>query len=113
MSNKIIIGIDIGTTGVRSVAYQSGQSNAHAIATEEYPLFTDQTGVAEQDANSILLATVAVIKRTVAQLGDEAKNVRGLAISSVLHSFIALSEEGSPLTRLMAMGRLSRSNLSG
>lgn len=104
MSNKIIIGIDIGTTGVRSVAYQSGQSNAHAIATEEYPLFTDQTGVAEQDANSILLATVAVIKRTVAQLGDEAKNVRGLAISSVLHSFIALSEEGSPLTRLMTCG---------
>ncbi|VFS56639.1 Autoinducer 2 kinase LsrK [Leminorella grimontii] len=104
MGRDIIIGIDIGTTGVRSVAYQSGQSTAHAIATEEYPLFTDQTGVAEQDANSILLSTVAVIKRTVAQLGDDAKNVRGLAISSVLHSFLALAEEGTPLTRLMTWG---------
>lgn len=104
MTNKIIIGIDIGTTGVRSVAYRAGQTCAMAMATTEYPLFTDQTGVAEQDANTLLLSTLAVMKRTVAELGDSVHDVSGIAISSVLHSFLAISEEGSPLTRLMTWG---------
>lgn len=104
MTNKIIIGIDIGTTGVRSVAYQAGQTCAMAMATTEYPLFTDQTGVAEQDANTLLLSTLAVMKRTVTDLGDRANDVAGIAISSVLHSFLAISEEGTPLTRLMTWG---------
>lgn len=104
MTQKIIIGIDIGTTGVRSVAYHAGLSTGTAIATVEYPLFTDQTGVAEQDAHSILLSTMAVIKRTIGELGENARYVKGMAISSVLHSFLAVSEEGSPLTRLMTWG---------
>lgn len=104
MTKKIIIGIDIGTTGVRSVAWQSGETTALAMASTEYPLFTDQTGVAEQDANTLLLSTLAVVKRTVTELGDSSASVCGIAISSVLHSFLAISEEGAPLTRLMTWG---------
>ena len=99
MGQSIIIGVDIGTTGVRSVAYRLG--NAAATATEEYPLFTDQSGVAEQDADVIMMATEAVIARTVQQLGAEVSDVKGLAFSSVFHSFLAIGEDGRPLTRLM------------
>lgn len=101
MNTNIVIGVDIGTTGVRAVAYRNGSTKAYATATDEYPLFTDQSGAAEQDANSILASTIAVITRTISLLGDEANNVKGIALSAVFHSFLAIAEDGHPLTRLM------------
>lgn len=100
MAQSIIIGVDIGTTGVRSVAYRVNGS-ASAIATEEYPLFTDQSGIAEQDADTIVAAVEAVITRTVMQLKGKALQIKGVALSSVLHSFLAVGEDGHPLRRMM------------
>ncbi|QJW45463.1 gluconokinase [bacterium BFN5] len=100
MNQPIMIGVDIGTTGIRSVAYRLDGSTA-AIATEEYPLFTDQSGGAEQDADTIIMAMEAVVTRTVQLLQHEAIQVKGLALSSALHSFLAVGEDGRPLSRLM------------
>jgi len=100
MTQPIIIGVDIGTTGIRSVAYRINGSST-AIATEEYPLFTDQSGIGEQDADTITMAMEAVITRTVQMLKEEAAQVKGIAFSSVLHSFLAIGEDGRPLSRLM------------
>lgn len=100
MNQPIMIGVDIGTTGIRSVAYRLDGSTA-AIATEEYPLFTDQSGGAEQDADTIIMAMEAVVSRTVQLLHHEAIQVKGLALSSALHSFLAVGEDGRPLSRLM------------
>lgn len=104
MLRTIVIGVDIGTTGVRSVAYEYGSATACAIATDEYPLFTDQSGAADQDANTILAATLTVVNQTISQLGDEAKKIKAIAFSSVFHSFLALDERGEPITRLMTWG---------
>jgi gluconokinase len=100
MTQSIMIGVDIGTTGVRSVAYRLDGS-ATAIQTEEYPLFTDHSGVAEQDAGTIVMALEAVVTRTVKSLKEEASQVKGVAFSSVLHSFLAIGADGRPLSRLM------------
>ncbi len=100
MDQPVMIGIDIGTTGIRSVAYRLNGS-ATAIATEEYPLFTDQSGIAEQDADNIMMALEAVAARTVQLLETEAVQIKGIALSSALHSFLALDEQGRPLSRLM------------
>lgn len=96
----MMIGVDIGTTGIRSVAYRLDGSST-ATATEEYPLFTSQSGIAEQEADAIMMAMEAVISRTVRLLGEGAKQIQGIAFSSVLHSFLAVGEDGRPLTRLM------------
>lgn len=100
MDQSIIIGVDIGTTGVRSVAYRANGS-ASAIATDEYPLFTDQSGIAEQDGDTIVMAVEAVIARTVMQLKGEESQIKGIAFSSVLHSFLAVGEDGHLLRRMM------------
>ncbi|WP_425058877.1 Xylulose kinase [Sporomusa carbonis] len=100
MIQPIMVGVDIGTTGIRSVAYRLDGSST-AVATEEYPLSTDQSGIAEQDADTIMMAMEAVISRTVRLLGDEAAQIKGIAFSSVLHSFLAIGEDGRPLSRLM------------
>lgn len=100
MTQPIMIGVDLGTTGIRSVAYRL-DGTATAIATEEYPLFTDQSGIAEQDAGMIVMALEAVVTRTVKLLKEEASQIKGVAFSSVLHSFLAVGEDGRPLSRLM------------
>lgn len=100
MAQSIMIGVDIGTTGIRSVAYRLDGSST-AIQTEEYPLSTDQSGVADQDADTIMMALEAVLARTVKLLKEEAAQVKGVAFSSVLHSFLAIGEDGRPLSRLM------------
>lgn len=100
MTQSIMIGVDIGTTGVRSVAYRLDGS-ATAAATDEYPLFTDQSGMAEQDVDTIVIAVESVIARTVRLLGREVKSVRGIALSGVLHSFLPVDDKGKPLSRLL------------
>ena len=96
----LFIGVDIGTTGVRSVVYQS-DGNALATAAEEYPLHTDQSGAAEQDPDMLLAAMERVIQKTVQDIGAAAAQVKGLCFSTVLHSLVCLDEAGQPLMPMM------------
>lgn len=103
-SENIIIGVDIGTTGVRAVAYKAKQPIAYAMATTEYPLLTDLTGKAEQNANTILASTMEMIKKVIEQVGDEKSYIKAISLSTVLHSFLAIGEDNTPLSNLMTWG---------
>ena len=96
----LFIGVDIGTTGVRSVVYQP-DGTALATAAEEYPLHTDQSGAAEQDPDMLLAAMERVIQKTVQDIGAAATQVKGLCFSTVLHSLVCLDEAGKPLMPMM------------
>jgi len=100
MKTSVWIGIDIGTTGVRAVAYQS---NGHSLceASLEYPLYTPKTGWAEQDPDEILVAMEKVLSNVASSLAQRGHKPEGLAISSVFHSFLAYDKDWHPLTRLM------------
>lgn len=100
MKPSVWIGIDIGTTGVRAVAYQAdGQSLC--TSSREYPLYTPQPGWAEQDSKEIIGAMENVISNVVLSLTQYGQKAEGLAISSVFHSFLAFDKEGQPTTALM------------
>lgn len=100
MKSSIWIGIDIGTTGVRAVAYQpDGQSLADA--SREYPLHTPQPNWAEQEPDVIIGAMERVIGEVVSSLEQQGRKADGLAISSVFHSFLAYDKDGQPTTTLM------------
>jgi gluconokinase len=93
------IGIDIGTTGVRAVAYQPDGKSLCA-ASREYPLLTPQPGWAEQDPDQILAAMEQVLRQVAEELNHLGRSADGLAISSVFHSFLAYDRERRPATRL-------------
>jgi len=100
MKPSLWIGIDIGTTGVRAVAYQpDGQSLA--TSSQEYPLYTPQPNWAEQDPDEIIGAMEKVIGDVVSSLEQYGRKADGLAISSVFHSFLAYDKDGRPTTKLM------------
>lgn len=93
-SDAIVIGVDMGTTSTKSVAYDvRGRAVAsHAIG---YPLRERVPGYAEQDPREILDAVVQTVASVAAQCGGQ---VEGLSFSSAMHSLIGLDPQGAALT---------------
>jgi len=93
-----MIGVDIGTTSTKSVLF----TETGAIVASrgiEYPLFSPQPDVAEQDPEQIFAAVLATIRSVVEQGGVQPEQVLLVSFSSAMHSVIAMDEDGQPLTR--------------
>src|SRR5271165_4117005 len=95
------IGVDIGTTSTKAVAFDAdGRILAqHAV---EYPLLTPVPGAAEQDPDEIVAAVKHALAAVVAQSAAaraSAGPVACVSFSAAMHSLIALDESGRPLTR--------------
>jgi gluconokinase len=100
MKTPVWIGIDMGTTGVRAVAYQP-DGHSYCEASREYPLHTPHPGWAEQDPDDILSAMEKVLIDVASSLAQLGHKPEGLAISSVFHSFLAYDKDWHPLTSLL------------
>jgi gluconokinase len=94
----LLIGVDIGTTGVKAVALDA-TAVGHADAEREYPTESPSPGWSEQDPDAVAEATAAVVREVVGKVAGSA--VAGVAISSVMHSLLALDADGHPLTPLL------------
>lgn len=89
----VIIGVDIGTTSTKSVAFDtSGRAGRTHIVG--YSLDEPVPGYAEQDVGAILDAVLTTV-REVAASGDR---VLGLSFSTAMHSLVGLDADGVPLT---------------
>ena len=92
--DEIVIGVDMGTTSTKSVAYDvAGRVAAsHSVG---YALHQPRPGYAEQDPDAILAAVVQTIASVALQCDGQ---VRALSFSSAMHSLIGLDRDGNPLT---------------
>ncbi|SCF35009.1 gluconate kinase, FGGY family [Micromonospora viridifaciens] len=90
----VVVGVDIGTTSTKAVAFDTGgrQLVAHSIG---YPLDQPQPGYAEQDPQLIFDAVVGAVRAVVDELPGR---VAGLSFGSALHSLIGLDADATPLT---------------
>lgn len=90
------IGVDVGTTGVRAIAYDVKGNN---ICSSEafYPLLTPHPDWAEENPLQIYESVEKVIKETAAELRYKNFNLSGIALSTVMHSFAGLDENHKPL----------------
>ncbi|MGO2090890.1 gluconokinase [Microbacterium gubbeenense] len=98
MAHDVVIGIDLGTTATKVVAYQADGA-AVAEASSGYPLEEPSPGRAEQDPRLILDAIYRGLRDVVAEIG--ADRVRGLSFSSAMHSIMALDSDQEPLTPVL------------
>lgn len=99
-AQSVWIGVDIGTTGVRAVIYQS-DGTALCTAAEIYPLYTPHPSWAEQKAPEIHAAVEAVVRKAASLLASKGKTANGVALSTVMHSFMALDEAHRPISEMM------------
>ena len=85
----VLVGIDVGTSGVKAIAL-SPTGEILARAEREYPLSTPQPGWAEQDPDDWARAADAAL----ADLGVEAASV---GYSGQMHGLVVLDERGDVL----------------
>lgn len=88
-----MLGIDIGTTSTKAVLYnQTG--NVLQQAAQEYPLYTPNINVAEQDPEEIYQAVITVIR----QITNQHNDLMFVSFSSAMHSLIAIDDKDEAIT---------------
>ena len=94
----IVIGVDIGTTSTKAVAFDpDGKVLAHHAVG--YPLLTPMPAAAEQDPDEIYAAVLTVIRDVIRKAQAAPEEVIGVSFSAAMHSLIAVDGAGQPLTR--------------
>lgn len=100
----IVIGVDVGTTGVKAVAFAEDGSIAGS-AYEEYPLRFTFPGAVELDAAGVRAAALRVIGEAAAESGRAAEvraaEVRAIGVASQGEAFAAVDGAGAVLCDLM------------
>jgi gluconokinase len=93
---RYVIGIDIGTTNSKAVAFtETGQ--VLASAETSYPVFSDAAGAHELEPNTLFDAALTVLLR-VTETVDPAE-AAAVSFSCAMHSLILVDADGKPLTR--------------
>lgn len=103
---RVVIGIDVGTTGVKAVAF--GLSvNSRTVAVREYPLLRPAPEQEVQDPAVILRATTSALAECVSRV--QGASVAGISLSAAMHGLMALDSDLHPITPLVtwADGRAS------
>jgi gluconokinase len=95
-SGACVLGVDIGTTGARAVAFDLDGRQLHATAAE-YPLHSPHPGWAEQDPRVVLAATTRCVQALAAWAREQGLSPRAVGLSAILHSLIAVDDGGEAL----------------
>jgi gluconokinase len=97
-SRNIVIGVDIGTTSTKAVAFgERGKViSSHSI---DYPIVQPHPGWAEQDPDVIFSAVIKSVNAVIKKANIFPHQVKALGFSAAMHSLIVLDESGRPLTR--------------
>ena len=89
---QALLGIDLGTTGVKAATFAADDGHVISSAFVEYPLMHPQPGWAEQNPEEWWQATVAAIRTCLGQ-GVQAQDVQAVGLSGQMHGVVLLDEE--------------------
>lgn len=97
MQQEAIIGIDIGTTSTKAVAFASDGALLYQFAVA-YPLYSSSPGYAELNPHEVLEAVISTLRQVIGELRVAGYKLIGVSFSSAMHSLIVLDEDNKPLT---------------
>jgi len=89
---KYLIGIDLGTSGTKTVLFDI-DGKAIASATEEYSLHQPHNGWAEQDPADWWNACILTLKSILAQSKVNPVDIAGIGFSGQMHGLVMLDEK--------------------
>ncbi len=95
---QVAIGLDVGTTGVKAVAFGIG-APWRTTAIREYPLLRPAPRQEVQDPAVIVSAATAALAECVASTGSA--EVLGVSLSAAMHGLLALDANLRPLSPLL------------
>jgi len=95
-----IIGCDIGTTNVKSVAFDSVSGHIITSHSEGYEMRHPKSDWSEQGAEEIFEAACKTLQKVAVQCSDKG-NLLGISFSAAMHGVLALDKDGKELTDLI------------
>lgn len=93
-----IIGIDIGTSGTKTVLFDEAGA-VIASKTIEYPLYQPKNGYAEQDPEDWANAAVNTIKAVMAESEVKKEDVKGIGLSGQMHGLVMLDKDNNVIRK--------------
>lgn len=93
---QTLLGIDLGTSGVKAALFAAEDGHVVADAFMEYPLYHPHPGWAEQQPAEWWQATVMAIRACLADAakqGVQPADVRGVGISGQMHGVVLLDAQ--------------------
>src|SRR5450755_885919 len=97
---QALLGIDLGTTGVKAALFAADDGRILADAFFDYPLYHPHPGWAEQNPAEWWQATVSAIRACLdaaKQQGVQPADVRGVGLSGQMHGVVLLDERQNVL----------------
>lgn len=94
MSNQIVIGVDVGTSGTKAIA-MNAEGKLLASALKEYPLHSPKPGWAEQDPADWKHATLDALAELTSQVNPE--EVLAIGLTGQMHGSVFLDAENNVL----------------
>lgn len=93
---RYIIGIDVGTTNTKAVAFTDGGEVLGSTGVS-YPIYSDTEGQHELEPSELLDAVVSALKSVYSSIA--VSGLAGISFSCAMHSLILVDPAGKPLTR--------------
>ncbi|MDA0835233.1 MAG: xylulokinase [Planctomycetota bacterium] len=90
---SIYLGIDIGTSGTKTLAINE-RGAILASASAEYPLASPHPGWSEQEPADWWQATIATVKKCLAAGKIKPQDVKGIGLSGQMHGSVFLDKKG-------------------
>jgi gluconokinase len=95
---QIIIGVDIGTTSTRAIAFTpAGQVLCSHF--QQYQTYRPEPEWSEQDPEEVLAAVGHTLSQTIAGINQE--HLLGISFSCAMHGLLAVDAAGKPITRCL------------
>lgn len=100
MGSEFILGIDIGTSGVRAALYDlRGKLRAHSLVCKETVIVPGPDGAAEIDADVLFAQFTDAVDRLCEKMTEG--KVIAVASSAFWHSLLGIDETGRPTAGIM------------
>ena len=98
---RYILGIDIGTTAIKTTVFGE-DGKAYGEETCEYELTTLSTGEVEADLQLYIDAFTTAIKGSVVKSKADKKDIKCVGFSSTAETCVFLDEDNQPLCKVIA-----------
>jgi gluconokinase len=92
------LGIDIGTTSTKSIIFDKDGETVSKSAIE-YAIYSPRQDCKEQNPDEILKAVIGTLKESIRKANINTEDIKFISFSSMMHSIIAVDENGEPLTQ--------------
>jgi xylulokinase len=93
MGRDFLMGIDIGTTGCKTILVDN-RGEVVARELQEYPFYSPRHGWAEQNPRDWWSAVEKTVRKMTASHEEQMKKLAGIGLSGQMHGLVALDKKG-------------------